>query len=118
MSLPPDNIPIDKAWVFTFTKDDKNPVLLKFDNFDGTIKGSSPSFLMAMYLRQPLKVIETKVGEKPKEISLWIFDKNFNEKEIKRIKQRFKESCRLLKLDVYFVDTESSKVDFVKYCHN
>uniref|UniRef100_A0AC35FKR5 Uncharacterized protein n=1 Tax=Panagrolaimus sp. PS1159 TaxID=55785 RepID=A0AC35FKR5_9BILA len=118
MSMPPDQIQMDKTWGFTFTKDDKNPVLLKFDTFDRTKKTSSPSFLMAMYLRQHLKAIKSKVGEKPKEIALWIFDKDFNEKERKRIKKGIKESCRLLKIDVYFVDTESSKVDFVKHCPN
>uniref|UniRef100_A0A914Q884 Uncharacterized protein n=1 Tax=Panagrolaimus davidi TaxID=227884 RepID=A0A914Q884_9BILA len=115
MSMAPEKIKIDKSWGFTFTKDEENPVLLKFDNFDGTKKCSSPSFLMAIYLRQHLKAIESKIGQKPNKVAFWIIDRKFNENERKRIEDGLKESCKLLKIDCCFVDLKNFSIDFREF---
>uniref|UniRef100_A0A914PCI1 Uncharacterized protein n=1 Tax=Panagrolaimus davidi TaxID=227884 RepID=A0A914PCI1_9BILA len=114
MSMSPEGIKAKKEWGFTFTKNAENPVLLEFENFDGTKKVSSPSFLMAMFLRQHLKAIEKKVGEKPKEIALWIFEEGFNEIQMKRIKDGLGEACKLLKLGFTFVDAKDFTANFVQ----
>uniref|UniRef100_A0AC34F0W0 Uncharacterized protein n=1 Tax=Panagrolaimus sp. ES5 TaxID=591445 RepID=A0AC34F0W0_9BILA len=98
MSMPSDDIKTGEYWRFKIIKDEKNPVLLEFDTFDGTQKAASPAFLMAMLLRQHLKAIEAKTGKKPNELGFCFFDK-FEEAEEKRIENQIKESCALLKID-------------------
>uniref|UniRef100_A0A914Q4X9 Uncharacterized protein n=1 Tax=Panagrolaimus davidi TaxID=227884 RepID=A0A914Q4X9_9BILA len=69
MSMPPDIIQISNTWGFIITKDSENPVLLVFDNFDGTKKVAFPAFLMAVLHRKHLEAIQNKNGdEKPKEL--------------------------------------------------
>uniref|UniRef100_A0AC35F2Z8 Uncharacterized protein n=1 Tax=Panagrolaimus sp. PS1159 TaxID=55785 RepID=A0AC35F2Z8_9BILA len=115
MSMAPEKIKIDKTWGFTFTKNEDNPVLLKFDYFDGTKKCSSPSFLMAIFLRQHLKAIESKIGQKPEKVAFWIIDRKFNESERKRIENGLKKSCKLLKINCIFVNLESISIDSRKF---
>uniref|UniRef100_A0AC34FAI3 Uncharacterized protein n=1 Tax=Panagrolaimus sp. ES5 TaxID=591445 RepID=A0AC34FAI3_9BILA len=109
MSMPSDDIRIDKTWGFKFTKDCNNPVLLQFDNFDGTIKEASPEFLMALFLRQHLKAIQESNNddrEKPKEIAFWIQKQKFNDEEYTRIQEGIAKACQLLKIDCCFVGIE------------
>uniref|UniRef100_A0A914YCR7 Uncharacterized protein n=1 Tax=Panagrolaimus superbus TaxID=310955 RepID=A0A914YCR7_9BILA len=118
MSMPSNDIKIDKSWGFKITKDSKNPVLLQFDNFDGKIKEASPAFLMALFLKQHFKAIQEKTGEKPKEIAFWILKVRFNEEENERIKEGLKKACQYLKIDCSFVDTDGFDSDFIKSCLN
>uniref|UniRef100_A0AC35G3C0 Uncharacterized protein n=1 Tax=Panagrolaimus sp. PS1159 TaxID=55785 RepID=A0AC35G3C0_9BILA len=111
MSTPSENTKINKTWGFTFTKDERNPLLLKFDNFDETKKLSSPAFFMAIYLRQHLKAIEEEIGKKPKEISFWITDQKLNGNERKRIKEGLEESCKLLKIVCSFIQLKNFEFD-------
>lgn len=110
MSMPSDNIKVDKTWAFKFINDSENPILIQFDTFDGTKSAASPAFLMAMFIRQHLKVIEAKNGEKPTKIALLILSKEFCEEELKRINEGLEESCKLLKIDFCFVEHDSLKV--------
>uniref|UniRef100_A0AC34FH02 Uncharacterized protein n=1 Tax=Panagrolaimus sp. ES5 TaxID=591445 RepID=A0AC34FH02_9BILA len=118
MSMPPNDIKTNPSWGFKFTKDCNNPVLLQFDNFDGTIKEASPAFLMALFLRQHLKTIQEKIGEKPNEIALWVLKQRFSEAENKRIKEGLEAACKLLKTDCCYVDTDGFDSDFIKSCIN
>uniref|UniRef100_A0A914R1H0 Uncharacterized protein n=1 Tax=Panagrolaimus davidi TaxID=227884 RepID=A0A914R1H0_9BILA len=104
MSMPSNNIQVCKHWSFTITKDAENPVLLKFDHFGGIKKSASPAFLMAMFLRQHLKMIEKEIGKKPTKIALWIFPDEFDEQKMVRIKEGLKEACEMLKIECVFVD--------------
>uniref|UniRef100_A0A914Z1N0 Uncharacterized protein n=1 Tax=Panagrolaimus superbus TaxID=310955 RepID=A0A914Z1N0_9BILA len=105
MSMPPEDIKIDPSWTFTIIKDEENPVLLEFDNFDETKKAASPAFLMALILKGIRKLIKIETGKKPKELAFWIFnnDEKYNETEIKRIEFELTESCNLLKISCKFV---------------
>uniref|UniRef100_A0AC34GCM6 Uncharacterized protein n=1 Tax=Panagrolaimus sp. ES5 TaxID=591445 RepID=A0AC34GCM6_9BILA len=110
MSMPSDDIQIQKSWGFKITKDKNNPVLLQFDTFDGTRKEASPAFLMALFLRQHLKAIQENNnddGEKPKEIAIWIPKQKFNNEEYTRIQEGIAKSCELLKLKFRFLDSET-----------
>uniref|UniRef100_A0AC35FDF2 Uncharacterized protein n=1 Tax=Panagrolaimus sp. PS1159 TaxID=55785 RepID=A0AC35FDF2_9BILA len=104
MSMPSNDVQVCKHWSFTITKDAENPVLLTFDHFGGIKKSASPAFLMAMFLRQHLKMIEKEIGKKPTKIALWIFPYEFDEQKLVRIKKGFKEACEMLKTECVFVD--------------
>uniref|UniRef100_A0AC35F709 Uncharacterized protein n=1 Tax=Panagrolaimus sp. PS1159 TaxID=55785 RepID=A0AC35F709_9BILA len=112
MSMSPENIEPDKKWGFTITKNVENQILLKFVNFDGRKKRSTPTFLMALLLRKHLKVIERKIREKPTKIAFWIMKQKYSEEEIQRIKESLLESCKSLKIDCCFVDFENFCNDF------
>uniref|UniRef100_A0A914ZC86 Uncharacterized protein n=1 Tax=Panagrolaimus superbus TaxID=310955 RepID=A0A914ZC86_9BILA len=113
LSMPPEEIKIETSWGFTFTNNDENPILLEFDTFKGTQMASSPTFLMAMFLRQHLKAIEAKIGEKTKKIGLWIFEDLFDETQMARIKNGLEEACKLIKIDCIFIDNENFVADFI-----
>uniref|UniRef100_A0A914QQ95 Uncharacterized protein n=1 Tax=Panagrolaimus davidi TaxID=227884 RepID=A0A914QQ95_9BILA len=88
---------------YTFTKDEKNPVLLEFESFDGTKKTASPEFLMAMILKEHLKVIEKEMGKKPTKLGFCIFNV-FTEKEDNYIRNGIEKACDLMKInDRYFI---------------
>uniref|UniRef100_A0A914QRF1 Uncharacterized protein n=1 Tax=Panagrolaimus davidi TaxID=227884 RepID=A0A914QRF1_9BILA len=112
MSMSPENIIPDKKWGFTIIKNAENQILLKFVNFDGRKKRSTPAFLMALLLRKHLKVIERKIGEKPTQTAFWIMKQKYSEEEIQRIKEGLKKSCKFLKIDCIFVDFKNFCNDF------
>uniref|UniRef100_A0AC34GWL6 Uncharacterized protein n=1 Tax=Panagrolaimus sp. ES5 TaxID=591445 RepID=A0AC34GWL6_9BILA len=114
MSMAPEDIKTEKTWGFSFTRDITNPILVKFDNFDGKKKMSTPSFLMALFLKQHLIIIKEETGEKPKEVALWIFKQDFDEVQMKRIKDGLEEACKLIKIDCSFVDSGDFEVNFIK----
>uniref|UniRef100_A0AC34GWL0 Uncharacterized protein n=1 Tax=Panagrolaimus sp. ES5 TaxID=591445 RepID=A0AC34GWL0_9BILA len=114
MSMSPEDIKVEKTWGFNFTSDERNPILLEFDNFDGTKKVATPSFLMALFLKQHLIIIKEETGEKPKEVALWIYDQDFDEVQMKRIKDGLQEACKLIKIDCSFVDSGNFEVNFIE----
>uniref|UniRef100_A0AC35F8A2 Uncharacterized protein n=2 Tax=Panagrolaimus sp. PS1159 TaxID=55785 RepID=A0AC35F8A2_9BILA len=104
MSMEPDKIKIDESWTFTITEDSENPVLLEFDSFDGTKKAASPSFLMALILKEIRKLIKVEIGKKPKKLGFWIFeDSKYTKEELKRIQMQITESCQALKIECEFI---------------
>uniref|UniRef100_A0AC34GSL7 Uncharacterized protein n=1 Tax=Panagrolaimus sp. ES5 TaxID=591445 RepID=A0AC34GSL7_9BILA len=119
MSMPSDDIKIDKTWGFTITKDENNPVLLQFDNYDGAKSVASPAFLMALILRQQMKAIKAETNEKAKELAFWIAKQSFDDEEYKRIQEGIAKSCELLKLEFTFLDPESftSTLTETYYCY-
>uniref|UniRef100_A0AC34FTI7 Tail specific protease domain-containing protein n=1 Tax=Panagrolaimus sp. ES5 TaxID=591445 RepID=A0AC34FTI7_9BILA len=105
LSMPANQIEPHLSWTFKITKDSENPVLIEFDNFDGTKKAASPTLLMAMLLKEHLKVMKKESGKKPKEIAFWSLD-SFNAEEKKLVKNALKEACKLLKVNCSFVDID------------
>uniref|UniRef100_A0AC34FWY6 Uncharacterized protein n=1 Tax=Panagrolaimus sp. ES5 TaxID=591445 RepID=A0AC34FWY6_9BILA len=103
MSMSAEKIIADEKWKFIFTKNAENPVLIEFDNFDGTKKAASPAFLMAMLLKEHLKVIKTAIGKKPKKVAFClIYD--FTKDERKRVEEQLQESCKFIQIDCSFVN--------------
>uniref|UniRef100_A0A914YLG4 Uncharacterized protein n=1 Tax=Panagrolaimus superbus TaxID=310955 RepID=A0A914YLG4_9BILA len=103
MSMPADNIKVEDSWGFRITKDDENPVLLEFKNYEKTLKLASPAFLMALLLKEHLRVMKDEIGEKPGEIGFCILDEKYSNAEKERIKQGLEEACKLLKIVCSFV---------------
>uniref|UniRef100_A0AC35EY27 Uncharacterized protein n=1 Tax=Panagrolaimus sp. PS1159 TaxID=55785 RepID=A0AC35EY27_9BILA len=103
MSQKPENIKICEFWGFTITKDDENPVLIEFDNFDGTKKVASPAFLVAFLLKEHIKAIKKETGKKPEKLGFWSFDE-YNKEEKMRIQKGLEEACKLLKIQCIFVE--------------
>uniref|UniRef100_A0AC34FYN0 Uncharacterized protein n=1 Tax=Panagrolaimus sp. ES5 TaxID=591445 RepID=A0AC34FYN0_9BILA len=105
MSIPAEEIEQDQSWSFTVTKDSENPVLLQFDNFDGTKTAASPAFLMALLLKEHLKFIKIEIGKKAKKIAIYSLD-YFNTAEKNRVENGLKDACKLLNIDCCFLKTD------------
>uniref|UniRef100_A0AC34FIM5 Uncharacterized protein n=1 Tax=Panagrolaimus sp. ES5 TaxID=591445 RepID=A0AC34FIM5_9BILA len=101
MSMPPDEIQTNEIWPFKITKDSENPVLIEFENFDGTKTAASPTFLMALLLKEHLKAIKAETGKKPKNIGFYNFDE-LNDAEKERVKSQLQESCKMMKVECAF----------------
>uniref|UniRef100_A0A914QF69 Uncharacterized protein n=1 Tax=Panagrolaimus davidi TaxID=227884 RepID=A0A914QF69_9BILA len=104
MSMPSEKIVVKEEWKFVITKNSENPILIEFVNHEGRKQAGTPSFLMAMLLKEMLKRIKNEMNEeKPKEIGFCFFDKMF-EDEKKRVENGLKEACELLKAESKFID--------------
>uniref|UniRef100_A0AC35FXR5 Uncharacterized protein n=1 Tax=Panagrolaimus sp. PS1159 TaxID=55785 RepID=A0AC35FXR5_9BILA len=104
MSMPSEKFVEKEEWKYVITKNSENPVLIEFVNHEGRKQAGTPSFLMAMLLKEILKRIKNELNEeKPKEIGLCFFDKMF-EDEKKRVENGLKEACELLKVGCKFID--------------
>uniref|UniRef100_A0A914XUA1 Uncharacterized protein n=1 Tax=Panagrolaimus superbus TaxID=310955 RepID=A0A914XUA1_9BILA len=103
MAMPKDEIEESVLWKFSIVKDSGNPVLIEFDNFDGTRKAASPAFLMALLLKEHLKAIKNEIGEKPKKLGFWFLNRH-SDAENERIKAGVDEACKLLKIESMFID--------------
>uniref|UniRef100_A0A914QE64 Uncharacterized protein n=1 Tax=Panagrolaimus davidi TaxID=227884 RepID=A0A914QE64_9BILA len=96
MSMPFDKIVVKEEWKFVITKNSENPLLIEFVNYEGRKQAGTPSFLMAMLLKEMLKRIKNEMNEeKSKEIGFCFFDK-FTFAEKKRVENGLKEACELL----------------------
>uniref|UniRef100_A0AC34F464 Uncharacterized protein n=1 Tax=Panagrolaimus sp. ES5 TaxID=591445 RepID=A0AC34F464_9BILA len=73
MSQTPAELQQPKDWKFKITKDSEHPILLEFDNFDGTKMAASPAFLMAMLLKEHVKEIKKEIGQKPTKLCFCFF---------------------------------------------
>uniref|UniRef100_A0AC34FIT6 Uncharacterized protein n=1 Tax=Panagrolaimus sp. ES5 TaxID=591445 RepID=A0AC34FIT6_9BILA len=104
LSMPPDAIEVDDRWGFRITQDEDHPVLLEVRTHNDEMKLATPAFLMAIFLKEQIKVIKNEIGEKPKQLSFCILDENYSNEEKERIKNGLKESCDLLKIGCNFVD--------------
>jgi ABC-type multidrug transport system ATPase subunit len=102
ISMPADNIQVNEEWKFTFTKDNDHLVLIEFDSFDGTKKAASPTFLMAMLLKEHIKIIKNETVDKPDSLGFCVLNE-FTEAEKRRVEEGLKEACKLLKIDTSFV---------------
>uniref|UniRef100_A0A914Z924 Uncharacterized protein n=1 Tax=Panagrolaimus superbus TaxID=310955 RepID=A0A914Z924_9BILA len=108
MSINSDAIPTFKSIGYNLTaasESNNEEVLFEYNNFDGTKKSESPSSLMTLLLKEHLKAIKEEIGEKPKEISLFIFD-NFKDEEKKRVLKGLEAACQTLKLKCNFVESD------------
>uniref|UniRef100_A0A914YU53 Uncharacterized protein n=1 Tax=Panagrolaimus superbus TaxID=310955 RepID=A0A914YU53_9BILA len=105
MSMPPlvESIERDSLWQFKIVNDAENPVLLEFDTFEGDRKQASPTFLLAMFLRQQIKVIRAKINSKPIALGFCLLLDKYDGDEKKRIQNQLEEACRLLKIECVFV---------------
>uniref|UniRef100_A0A914P2I5 Uncharacterized protein n=1 Tax=Panagrolaimus davidi TaxID=227884 RepID=A0A914P2I5_9BILA len=104
MAMPSDKIVEKDEWKFVITKNAENPILIEFVNHEGRKQAGTPSFLMAMLLKEMIKRIKNELNEeKPKEIGFCFFDKMF-EDEKKRVENGLKEACELLKVKSKFID--------------
>uniref|UniRef100_A0A914QWU8 Uncharacterized protein n=1 Tax=Panagrolaimus davidi TaxID=227884 RepID=A0A914QWU8_9BILA len=103
MPKSPENVPECAFHDFKITKDEENPVLLEFDNFDGTRKHASPEFLMALLLRQHLKAIKKEIGKKSKKIAFATFDE-LSDEEWNRVNMKLTEACEMVKTECEFFD--------------
>uniref|UniRef100_A0AC35GDV8 Uncharacterized protein n=1 Tax=Panagrolaimus sp. PS1159 TaxID=55785 RepID=A0AC35GDV8_9BILA len=102
MSMPIKEVLAIKSTNFSITKDSENPIIFEFDNFDGTKKLSTPAFLMALLLKQHIKVIKNEMNEKPKKLCFY-FPMESNVENRKRIEKYIEESCKLLKISCNFL---------------
>uniref|UniRef100_A0A914Y3T3 Uncharacterized protein n=1 Tax=Panagrolaimus superbus TaxID=310955 RepID=A0A914Y3T3_9BILA len=102
ISSSPENIDRKSHWKFSFTKDAKNPVLLEFDSFDGIKKAASPQFLLAMLIKQQVKVITAKIGTKPKQMSYCFFERE--KKVADKIIDAIREAFIMLKIENVLLD--------------
>uniref|UniRef100_A0A914PNC5 Uncharacterized protein n=1 Tax=Panagrolaimus davidi TaxID=227884 RepID=A0A914PNC5_9BILA len=102
LSTSPDYVDPDSDWKFTLTKDVNNPVLLEFDNFDGTKKAASPQLLLALLIKQHVKAITAKIGSKPKRIAYCMMG---TEKDVAddKIHLGIKEAFSMLKIDTFLL---------------
>uniref|UniRef100_A0AC35FJ10 Uncharacterized protein n=1 Tax=Panagrolaimus sp. PS1159 TaxID=55785 RepID=A0AC35FJ10_9BILA len=64
---------VSPLWQFSITKDEENPIYIEFDNFDGSRKHAPPELLMALLIKDHLKIIKEEIGEKPVEIGFIFF---------------------------------------------
>uniref|UniRef100_A0A914PTG3 Uncharacterized protein n=1 Tax=Panagrolaimus davidi TaxID=227884 RepID=A0A914PTG3_9BILA len=103
MSMPINEVLAIKTLDFSITKDSENPVIFEFDNFDGTKKFSTPAFLMALLLKQHIKVIKNEMNEKPKMLCFCFPSESIVENR-KRIEKYIEESCKLLKISCEFLE--------------
>uniref|UniRef100_A0AC34F0A5 Uncharacterized protein n=1 Tax=Panagrolaimus sp. ES5 TaxID=591445 RepID=A0AC34F0A5_9BILA len=103
MSMPSNDIKHDGPSNFKFTKDTDNPVLLEFDNADGSLGAASPAFLMAMLMKEHLIAIKDESGEKPTNIAFCLLDYPYNAEERNRIVDQINEAGKLLKIKMNFL---------------
>uniref|UniRef100_A0AC34FEJ8 Uncharacterized protein n=1 Tax=Panagrolaimus sp. ES5 TaxID=591445 RepID=A0AC34FEJ8_9BILA len=103
MSMPSSAIKVNPKWNFKVTEDAEHGVLLDFASHDGDRRAASPSFLMAIMLKEHIKVIKKESGTKPEVLGFSVL-KGFNEEEKERIKQQIEESCRLLSVECRFLN--------------
>uniref|UniRef100_A0AC34FJA7 Uncharacterized protein n=1 Tax=Panagrolaimus sp. ES5 TaxID=591445 RepID=A0AC34FJA7_9BILA len=103
LSMPITNIKKDPKWRFKFTKDSNNPCLIEVVKHDGTTATQSPTFFMALLLKEQILKMKEELGEKPKEIGFCFFD-TFNFAERKRIETKLQEACGFLKTKCIFVE--------------
>uniref|UniRef100_A0AC34G7T3 Uncharacterized protein n=1 Tax=Panagrolaimus sp. ES5 TaxID=591445 RepID=A0AC34G7T3_9BILA len=91
---------------YTISSDPENPVLILIDNHLGEKKAATPTFLMAMLLKQHLKELKKKTGTTPNEIGFCLFDDFENNDEAKkRLENGLKDSCQMLNgLECCFVE--------------
>uniref|UniRef100_A0AC34H0C1 Uncharacterized protein n=1 Tax=Panagrolaimus sp. ES5 TaxID=591445 RepID=A0AC34H0C1_9BILA len=99
MTMPCDNITIDPKWSFTVVSDDENPVLLEFDDVDGEKSAASPAFLMALIVKELVRIIKMEIGEMPTKLGIYIFNEFDQKAKKKRVEAQLQEACSLLKLD-------------------
>uniref|UniRef100_A0A914P2G5 Uncharacterized protein n=1 Tax=Panagrolaimus davidi TaxID=227884 RepID=A0A914P2G5_9BILA len=105
MSMNPSNIKINKAWPFKVAKNNKDEIMLEFYSHGEILKAASPAFLMALILREQIKVIKNENGkEKPAKIGFCILDGKYENDEIERIKNGLKKACELLEVGSEFFD--------------
>uniref|UniRef100_A0AC34F6B2 Uncharacterized protein n=1 Tax=Panagrolaimus sp. ES5 TaxID=591445 RepID=A0AC34F6B2_9BILA len=69
---------------YTISSDAQNPVLIAIDNHLGEKKAASPTFLMAMLLKQHLKELKNTIGKTPNKIGFCLFDDFENKEEAKK----------------------------------
>uniref|UniRef100_A0AC34F8X7 Uncharacterized protein n=1 Tax=Panagrolaimus sp. ES5 TaxID=591445 RepID=A0AC34F8X7_9BILA len=101
LSLSPDKIEADSTWTFKIGKNSKNPVLVKYVASDGSRKSVTPESLMALYLKEHLKVIKSETGKSPHEIALWFKD-DFDVEGYGLVEERLEEACKLAKVECSF----------------
>uniref|UniRef100_A0A914QL84 Uncharacterized protein n=1 Tax=Panagrolaimus davidi TaxID=227884 RepID=A0A914QL84_9BILA len=104
LSMPPDNITIDDRWGFNVTADDEHPVLLEFKAHDGKLTVAEPDFLMALLLKEHIKVIRNVMGEKPDKLGFCILDEKHKDEEKERIKNGLESARKKLKIQCHFAD--------------
>ena len=102
MAMPPDSITVEEKWGFVVTKDECNPILIEVEIFDGHRRVATPAFLMALLIKQHLRVIKKECREKPTEIGFCLLDQ-FTKDERKRVEEQLKESCKLSKVECVFI---------------
>uniref|UniRef100_A0A914Z8T1 Uncharacterized protein n=1 Tax=Panagrolaimus superbus TaxID=310955 RepID=A0A914Z8T1_9BILA len=102
-AMPINEIKHNGPWNFKFTSDEKNPILIEFDNYGGMKKAAPPAFLIAMLLKEHLKALKDEIGEKPTEIVFCLLDDFYKAEEMERITNQFEEACKLLKIKTSFL---------------
>uniref|UniRef100_A0AC34FCY8 Uncharacterized protein n=1 Tax=Panagrolaimus sp. ES5 TaxID=591445 RepID=A0AC34FCY8_9BILA len=88
---------------FKITEDSENPVLIEFDNFDGTRKVATPVFLMALLLKQHIKMIKNETVEKPAKIGFCLPLEKDAVKQM-HLQNQIKESFTALKSEGVFIE--------------
>uniref|UniRef100_A0AC34FEY5 Uncharacterized protein n=1 Tax=Panagrolaimus sp. ES5 TaxID=591445 RepID=A0AC34FEY5_9BILA len=90
-------------WPFKITRDAKNPVLIEFDNFDGSRKAATPVFLMALILKQLIKALKNDGlnDEQLKNIGFHFstLNKIHQFEKWRLLNKNMQETCELLKIN-------------------
>uniref|UniRef100_A0AC35GQI2 Uncharacterized protein n=1 Tax=Panagrolaimus sp. PS1159 TaxID=55785 RepID=A0AC35GQI2_9BILA len=97
MSMSEDNIQVDERWPFIVIKNDKNSVLIEYENCKGERKTATPTFLMAMLLKEHLNEIKNETGQNYTEFGFYCFH-DFTEDEKMNVAEQLSQSFNLMKL--------------------
>uniref|UniRef100_A0AC35F8G1 Uncharacterized protein n=1 Tax=Panagrolaimus sp. PS1159 TaxID=55785 RepID=A0AC35F8G1_9BILA len=97
MSISGDNVQADERWPFIVTKNDKNSVLIEYENCKGERKTATPTFLMALLLKEHLNEIKNETGQSHTEFGFFCFH-DFTENEKMNVVEQLRQSFNLMKL--------------------
>uniref|UniRef100_A0A914YNV0 Uncharacterized protein n=1 Tax=Panagrolaimus superbus TaxID=310955 RepID=A0A914YNV0_9BILA len=104
--MAPNDTEEDPRWGFSISKPGNGPRLVLLECEDGTIASASPEFMLALIIKEHLKVIRKdmkgKNKEHCKEIGVHFFEVISSEVE-KRLQEGFLKAFDLLNIKCHFI---------------
>uniref|UniRef100_A0A914PY01 Uncharacterized protein n=1 Tax=Panagrolaimus davidi TaxID=227884 RepID=A0A914PY01_9BILA len=104
MSLPPETIEKIPRWFFNLVSDSEHPLLLEYDNFDGSKKRESPEFFFSLLIKEHIKAIKDETGENSKELVFCIPNYTGEPKEL--LENGIQKACKLLEVGCSIIQYE------------
>ena len=100
--MPADAIELDSDWGFKVSKNEEEQTCLQFKTHDGTEKRSTPTFLMALLIKEHLKAIKAAGGAIPTKLGFHLFE-DFDREAETRIESQLMEACKSFNIEFNFV---------------